>query len=67
MHELVWKSKTYNAHMIASLQRDFSELFSPDKDVRDLLFGQYLGENDAHKRPLAKLTQDILKDLYDLD
>lgn len=67
VHELVWKSKIYNEHMIASLQSDFSELFSSDKDVRDLLFGQYLDENEAHKRPLAKLTQDILKDLYDLD
>ena len=60
--EIVWKSKIYPDQMIATLQDEFDSLFDSEKDVIDLIFGQYLDPTDACKRPLAKLTQDLLKD-----
>lgn len=63
VRELVWKTKIYNEDLISTLQDEFDSLFSSSQDVRQLIFGQYLDATDIHKRPLAKLTQDLLTDL----
>lgn len=63
VQELVWKTKIYNDDLISMLQNEFDSLFGSTQDVRQLIFGQYLDEIDIHKRPLAKLTQDLLVDL----
>lgn len=63
VQELVWKTKIYNEDLISTLQDEFDSLFHSSQDVRQLIFGQYLGATDIHKRPLAKLTQDLLADL----
>lgn len=62
IHELIWKLKVYNDDRLESIQKDFPTMFADKEDVRTLVFGQSLDEKDAHKRPLAKLTRDILKD-----
>lgn len=65
--ELIWKSKAYNKELIRDYLENFPELFADEKDFLFLLFGPYLQTEDADKRPLAKLTQDILRDLGILD
>lgn len=67
VHEIVWKAKIYGEDQIKELLKSFPEIFENADDVKELVFGQYLDLKDAYKRPLAKLTQDILKDVYDLD
>ena len=63
VHEIAWKNMVYSEEMIASLQKDFSGLFDEERDVRDLIFGQYINEDEAYKRPLGKLTKDILDEI----
>jgi hypothetical protein len=37
-----------------------------DKEVEQAIFGNYFKPQEAGKRPLAKLTQDILKEFYEI-
>lgn len=62
IHEIVQKSKIYTDKRVESLLSDFPDLFQTEQDVRAVVYGQYLDEKDAYKRPLAKLTQDILNE-----
>lgn len=62
IHEIVIKTIIYNTDRIQSLLSDFPDIFSDEKQVRSLIFGQYIDELDVYKRPLAKLTRDILKE-----
>ena len=63
VQELVWKAKAYNDDLISTLLDEFDTLFNSPQDVRQLIFGQYLDTADIHKRPLAKMTRDLLEDL----
>lgn len=38
-------------------------MFESKEKLERLVYGNYLMHNDQDKRPLAKLTQDILNDL----
>lgn len=62
IYELIWKYQAYDDSKIRTLYEDFGTLFSSEDEVRALVFSQYPTEEEMHKRPLAKLTQDILED-----
>ena len=54
--------------MIESLYKSFKSIFPNKKDILEMVYGQYLEEDTFKKRPLSKLTHDILIDLgVDLD
>ncbi len=60
IEELVWKSICYNTSRIDEL----SVLLNVrSNNVRKMILGNYTNYEDIHKRPLAKFTQDIAKDL----
>ncbi len=61
--ELLHKSKAYKEANNRHLIRDFNELF-PDKEmIERLLISNYTKPEDIHKRPMAKFTQDIARQL----
>lgn len=60
IREIIWKSKAYSPEMIKCVWDEFGDLFHSEDEIKELVFGQYLSETDASKRPLAKLTQDLL-------
>lgn len=61
--ELVHKAKVYNDIYKKSLINSFKALF-PDKSILDrLIVGNYADVFDIHKRPMAKYSQDIAKQL----
>ncbi|MFD1604696.1 hypothetical protein ACFSJW_14895 [Flavobacterium artemisiae] len=61
--ELVHKAKVYNDIYKKSLVESFKTLF-PDKSILDrLIVGNYADASDIHKRPMAKYSQDIAKQL----
>ena len=62
IYELIWKFQAYDEHKIETFYNDFKTIFSSEDEVRALVFGQYGTSRDMHKRPLSKLTQDILDD-----
>lgn len=63
IEELLWKAKIYNQSYISMLESQFSLLFPTDKDFNRFLLGNYDKPEDIHKRPLAKLIQDIARQL----
>ncbi|AZA93617.1 Uncharacterised protein [Chryseobacterium nakagawai] len=62
--ELVLKSIIYNQSYTNSLKNALKKLYK-DKSpmLEQLLIGNYINEADIHKRPMAKFTQDIAKQL----
>ncbi len=60
--EIVWKSRIYTDDMIDSLSENLGSIFGSKKEIRELVYGQYLNQDEAHKRPFAKLTQDLLEE-----
>ena len=53
----------YDKDNRASLYNSFSKLcVHPDLDLRTLV-GNYIKEQDIHKRPMSKFMQDIARDL----
>lgn len=38
-------------------------LFKNFEHLKGIIFGNYISDDEIHKRPLAKFTKDILKDL----
>ena len=61
--ELVWKHKANPEVYRNMLNKTFSKIF-PDQSVIDrMLIGNYSNPNEIFKRPMAKYTQDIARQL----
>lgn len=67
VQEIWFKSRMYTPDKIEMLGEEFSELFDTERSIADLIFGQYLECSQLHKRPLSKLTRDILIECYSED
>lgn len=63
IEELLWKYKIYNQNYISMLEQQFSLIFPDDINFNRFLLGNYDRPEDIHKRPLAKLIQDIARQL----
>ena len=61
--ELIEKAQFYNETQLQDFIKNFEHLFSSKDEMKRILFGNYLLEDDFGKRPLAKLTRDILQDI----
>ena len=62
-HELFLKQHIYSEDRITELCKSFPELFTSPNEVRQLVLGNYIDKKDVGKRPLAKMTRDIMKQL----
>lgn len=61
--ELVHKAKVYSNSYKESLVDNFKDLF-PDKMILNrIIVGNYADASEIHKRPMAKYTQDIARQL----
>ncbi|MVO09458.1 hypothetical protein GOQ30_09840 [Flavobacterium sp. TP390] len=61
--ELVHKAKVYSNSYKKSLVENFKDLF-PDKMILNrIIIGNYAESSEIHKRPMAKYTQDIARQL----
>ncbi|HCS73411.1 MAG TPA: hypothetical protein DIW17_06005 [Clostridiales bacterium] len=63
VEELVKKAQIYNESQFAEYLENFGELFKNKGEMQRIIFGNYVQENELGKRPLAKLTKDLLNDL----
>jgi hypothetical protein len=60
VEELFWKAKAYNKSRIEEL----SKILNLDKvQIKRMVIGSYIENEDIHKRPLTKFTQDIARQL----
>ena len=62
VEEVIWRSRIYNPKMIEALKQSGVYQLKPD-DVNRFIIGNYDREEDILKRPLAKLIQDIAKQI----
>lgn len=61
--ELLHKAKFYTNAYKKSLLKNFHDLF-PDKNILEkLIIGNYTNSSETFKRPMAKYTQDLAKQL----
>ena len=63
IQELIKKRLIYNDSYINELKNLFSDLIIDENELIRIIFGNYIKEDDINKRPLSKLTQDILEEL----
>lgn len=64
VNEIIQKSVVYNDDHIKDLFNKYNgTLFSSEDDVRRMVLGNYINEDEYSKRPLSKLTTDISKEL----
>lgn len=63
VEEIVWKAKIYNKSYKESLSKSFSRFFPRTSNFNRFIIGNYDNPKEIHKRPLAKLVQDIARQL----
>lgn len=63
IEEIIWKYRMYNKAGRQALVASFENLLPHKSDWNRFVLGNYDREEDIHKRPLAKLVQDIAKQL----
>ena len=59
IRELLQKNMTYNETYINDLLRNNSKIFKDRADIYKMIIGNYVADNEIHKRPLAKFMKDI--------
>ena len=63
IEEIIWKYRVYNKAGRQALVASFEHLLPHKSDWNRFVLGNYDREEDIHMRPLAKLVQDIAKQL----
>ena len=71
VQECIKKAIVFHLDYLSYLYRTYVELFESEEELYRIVYGNYLEEMSYGKRPLAKLTSDIMKGLlnscYGLD
>lgn len=63
VEELIYKAEVYNQSYKKKLAKSFQKLFTNASLSNRILVGNYTKPEDIHKRPMAKFTQDIARQL----
>jgi hypothetical protein len=61
VQEILIKKIVYSNSQINELLKNFKGLFNSTDEIDRIIYGNYLNEEELHKRPLAKLMSDIIK------
>ena len=65
VQECIKKSIVFNPDYLEDLCQTYDGLFESKEDLYRIVFGNYKEETEYGKRPLSKLTKDILSSLYE--
>lgn len=63
VREILKKALIYDDSVKNSLLRNYPELFHDEEELTQIIFGNYISEDALLKRPLSKLTMDLLSEL----
>ena len=63
VQECIKKAIVFNPDYLSDIYNTYSNIFESEEELYRTVFGVYFMENDYGKRPLSKLTKDILKEL----
>ncbi len=61
IEELILKGEVYTSDYKGVLKKKFPKLFTTPDIINRILIGNYTSDADIHKRPMAKFTLDIAK------
>lgn len=61
--EIIDKAVTYDHYLEEGLVDNFQGIFHSPHEVHNFVFGKYLAMDEFEKRPLARLTNDVLEQL----
>ncbi len=61
--ELIRRAQIYTDSQIDELYKKYGGMFKSRKEIETFIFGNYIETKNFIKRPLSKLTTDILEDL----
>ena len=61
--ELITKYRCNSTEYIEMLQKEFPELIHSAEEAKRIVYGNYIEPKDYLKRPLAKMTHDIVAEL----
>lgn len=64
VQECIKKYIIFNPEYIEDLYEQNSPLFESKEEIYRAVYGNYLEEKDYGKRPLSKLTKDIMEELF---
>lgn len=59
--EVIWRKMIYNDAFKDSLRNLLEEKNFTEEEINRFILGSYYDEDNVHKRPLAKLMQDVFK------
>ncbi len=61
--EIIHKATAYSEAYKKHLTSTFKKIFPDEALVKRLVLGNYINEEDIHKRPMSKFTQDIARQM----
>lgn len=64
--ECIKKGMMYSKEYINDMVNTYSDVFESKEEVYQLIFGNYLNSEDYCNRPLAKMTKDIVKEIFEI-
>lgn len=65
VQECIKKAIMFNSEYMTDLYNTYSGLFESEEELYRIVFGNYMEESSYGKRPLSKLTKDILSKLLE--
>lgn len=65
VHECIKKGMVYSEEYISSLINTYPNVFESKEDIYQIIFNNYFKIEDYCKRPLAKMTKDIVKEVFE--
>jgi len=63
VQEILIKKEIFSEKYINGLYKEFKNIFSTEQDLREIIYGTPLNANEYGKKPLSKLTKDILDEI----
>ncbi len=66
VQECIKKAMIFNPEYLDYLYTEYKSLFRTKEELYRIIFGNHIEEESFGKRPLAKLTHDVLEKLYEM-
>lgn len=66
IQECIKKSMIFNPVYINYLYHTYNELFESEGELINIIYGNYLNDESYKRRPLSKLTSDIVKNILEI-
>lgn len=60
VYDLIKRHRLYPESKLNEISKDFPDLFKNKNEMRRILYGNHIHSSDLWKRPLSKLTKDII-------